>query len=65
MCFEEIFGEYIKILSSDLHNIMSDVHTILLWTIDQTKRRKTKTVEPVESNKPETEVINKDATKAS
>lgn len=51
MCIEEIFGESVSVLTSDLHNIMSDVHTILLWMINQTNKIKAK--ETIKESKPE------------
>jgi len=51
MCIEEIFGESVNVLTSDLHNIMSDVHTILLWMINQTNKIKAK--ETIKESKPE------------
>lgn len=50
MCIEEIFGESVSVLTSDLHNIMSDVHTILLWMINQTNKIKAK--ETIKESKP-------------
>jgi len=65
MCIEEVFGESINILENDLHNIMSDVHTILTLMINQIDKKKLKTTEPEESNNLGTEQINKGASKAS